>query len=335
MARKKTTDQVLSAVVQTAPLSQPVLTQAEEIPQEQQVEYNPLIAPDIQRAHKKEYRKTLDLSRTILSMDIPNVDLLPPEQFTTIRRKGFGASDSSILLNVNPYQKVEDLIKQKASTTLTKEELEVATKVAVRKGNDLEPLIIAKVANILGTTVNKPPDQYVFTDYPYLKVNYDGVIESDKQYLPTEIKVATKYGAKHYNPNKAIFSEYAGWRPMPTNVSGGNMSIEQKAAHYGIPPYYYTQVQQEMMGLRAPYGYLCCMFDDTWIVHIFMIYEDKQVQNDILVAGAQAWQKVEALKCQSNGLVSTSTEPLQSMTFGGVPTLENQSKPLALSSDDY
>ena len=49
---------------------------------------------------------------------------------------------------------------------------------------------------------------YVFKDYPYLKMNFDGVNIENERPFPVEIKVATFYGQKHYDPSKAIFSEF-------------------------------------------------------------------------------------------------------------------------------
>ena len=69
-----------------------------------------------------------------------------PEYFAMIRRVGFGASDSSILLGVNPFPNgtIEKLIEQKKSKHLTPDELAIGQMVNVRKGVDLEPLILQK-----------------------------------------------------------------------------------------------------------------------------------------------------------------------------------------------
>lgn len=262
------------------------------------LQYNPLVAGHIESAKRNEFIKELDVTRTPLRVVVENVDALSPEQFTLVRRDGFGASDSSILMGVNPYQTLQDLIKQKATSTLSQEEKEVATKTAVRKGNDLEPLIIQKARNIFNQEIIKPKDMYEFKDAPYMRMNFDGVLNDSKQYIPCEIKVATKAGQRHYNPGKAIYSELFGWRNFPENVSNTNNDIAVKSGFYGIPPYYYTQVQIEMLGLDAPYGYLACMFDTDWIVHIFMIYADPTVQHAILLNAYKAWVQVEELRAR-------------------------------------
>ena len=302
------------------------------------LQYNPLVATHIEDAKINEHIKDIDISKTPLSVVVKNVDLLSPEEFTLARRNGFGASDSSILMGVNPYSNLDDLIKQKASGGLSEEEKAISLKVAVRKGNDLEPLVIEKASKILNQEIIKPKDMYKFTAHPYMTLNFDGVINDPKQYIPCEIKVATKWGQKHYNPSKAVFSEQMGWKDLPQDVSMQNMSIESKAAAYGIPPYYYTQVQVEIMACNAPYGYLACIFDADWIVHIFMIWKDTTVQNDILINAYKAWQKVEALRWQNQkaGTVSILTEQSPSIQSGKDQTTSViQYPPQSKSSNDY
>ena len=99
---------------------------------------------------------------------------------------------------------------------------------------------------------------YMHKDYPFITINFDGVTGTPKQYIPAEIKVVTMYGEKHYDFSKAMYHEQINrFLPLPEDVSDRNWSIENKAAYYGIPPYYYTQLQQQqMLGLNAPFGYL-------------------------------------------------------------------------------
>ena len=253
-------------------------------------------------------------------VDLPNIENLPivveidnisqynNEVYALLRRNGFGGSDSSVLLGVNPYKTLDELIKEKATDKLSEEEKAVGEKVAVRKGNDLEPLIIDKFSKFFGVRTIKPIDMYKFKEYPFLKMNFDGVAtpENERPY-PVEIKVCTYYGEKHYNPAKAIFREVDGFQPLPLDISDRNISIENKAAHYGIPPYYYTQIQTEMMALDAPYGLLAVLFDKTWQLMTFMIWKDTAVQNQIILNGYKAWQKVEELRAASGVDLSINT----------------------------
>ena len=142
---------------------------------------------------------------------------------------------------------------------------------------------------------------YRFKDYPYLTMNFDGVTDIDgKQYVPVEIKVCTYKGEKHYNKFKALYDEAlpegAQVRVEQPDISEANMTIEERAAHYGIPPYYFTQLQQEMMALNAPFGFIAVLFESDWNVRIFKVWKDPKTQNAIIIQGYKTWQKIEAIK---------------------------------------
>ena len=57
--------------------------------------------------------------------------------------------------------------------------------------------------------------------------------------------------------------------------------IKRKATKLGIPAYYYTQVQQEIAGLDAEYGYLAALFDESWTFKVYYIPRDEYVINSI------------------------------------------------------
>ena len=256
---------------------------------------------EVNKQISNEEVREIDLKRVPIEIAVKNIDSVSKEEFTQLRRIGFGGSDSSMLLGVNPFSDVSDLIASKVRTELSEEEKEVGKLTAVRKGNDLEPLIISKASEILDTVVFKPPHMYRFKDYPYLTMNFDGVTDLyGKQYIPVEIKVCTFKGEKHYNRFKAIFDESLPEgqqaRLEQPDISNSNNSIEERAAHYGVPPYYFTQVQQEMMALDAPFGYLAVLFESDWYVRIFKIFKDPKTQNALIVQGYKTWQKVEAIK---------------------------------------
>lgn len=256
---------------------------------------------EVNKEIKNEEVRELDLKRVPLEIAVKNIDQVSKEEFTQLRRMGFGGSDSSMLLGVNPFNTITELIQSKVRTGLSEEEKAIGQLTAVRKGNDLEPLIIKKATDILDTVVFKPPHMYRFKDYPYLTMNFDGVTDLEgKQYVPVEIKVCTVRGEKHYNKFKAIFDES---RPEneqaqleQPDIAEANLTIEERAAHYGIPPYYFTQVQQEMMALDAPFGFLAVLFESDWYVRIYKIYKDPKTQNALIIQGYKTWQKVEAIK---------------------------------------
>lgn len=256
---------------------------------------------EVNKSIRNEEVKEVDLKRVPLEIAVRNIDQVSKEEFTQLRRQGFGGSDSSVLVGVNPFSNISELIQSKLRTELSAEEKAIGQLASVRKGNDLEPLIVTKTSEILKTTVFKPPHMYRFKDFPYLTMNFDGVTDIDgKQYVPVEIKVCTYKGEKHYNKFKAIFDESKpeGQQAAPeqTDISNNNMSIEERAAHYGIPAYYFTQVQQEMMALDAPFGFLAVLFESDWYVRIFKIYKDPKTQNAIIVQGYKTWQKIEQIK---------------------------------------
>lgn len=241
----------------------------------------------------------LDLSELDIEVDIANIDKYPNEQYALLRKNGLGTSDSSIVLGVNPYTSKNDLIAEKCRNYLTEEELEVGTKSAVRKGRELEPLIIHKHSQVMGRRIIKPVDMYRHKSYPFIKFNFDGVIDKlynedgTYQYIPDEIKVVTIYGMKHYQPKKATFSEFTGWQLIPPHYEKEDVSIEQKAAMYGIPPYYYTQLQQQIFGLNAPYGFLTVMFEKDWQIHSWFVWRDQKVINQLIMEDAKTWNIIE------------------------------------------
>lgn len=239
----------------------------------------------------------INLTNLPIEVDIEDMQTITNDEYIMHRRKGLGTSDSSIVLGVNPYTTVDELIRQKLSSTISEEERAIGKKSAVMKGKDLEPLIIKKWSIAANKTIIKPLPQYRHKDFPFLKFNFDGVsYDYDlKQYIPDEIKVVTYAGQKHYNPSKEIFNEDAGFFPLPENVSAHNMSIEEKAAHYGMPPYYYTQLQQQMLGLNAPYGFLAVLFETTWRVHVFFAYRDEAVIRQLILRGSEIWNKIMQL----------------------------------------
>ena len=241
-------------------------------------------------------RVPLRLEDTNLALKQTNVSALSNEEFALIRRDGFGGSDSSVLLGVNPYTSKHEMLDQKARTTLTQEEMETGEQTAVIKGNDLEPLIIQKFSKTFNLKTLKPTDMYTFKDYPYLTMNFDGIIDAGNKYFPAEIKVVTKKGERHYDPTKVVYSEHYGLQALPQNYSITNNSWETKAALYGIPPYYYTQLQAEIFAADAPFGFLATLWEASWKLHVYFVWADPACQNALIVEGFKAWQQVERMR---------------------------------------
>lgn len=227
------------------------------------------------------------ISSPKLEVAIENIAALDPDEYALARRKSFGASDSSIILNVNLYQGMEDLIRIKKSTEITEEERAISKKDAVRKGRDLEPLILQKFKELHqgNPDVLKPENMYRIKDFPYLTINFDGVIEERNLLIPVEAKFITTYGDKYYNRAVALEREFGECTLCGRVVPYTNIveRIKSKALNVGIPPYYYTQVQQQILGLDAPYGYLVALHDKGWELCIYRVPRDEEVINRLII----------------------------------------------------
>lgn len=240
---------------------------------------------------------TLELDKLPIKVDVYNVDKLSNDDYIMARRNGFGSSDSSVLLGVNPYQKIPELIRSKLLTYVTPEERAVGDKTAVKKGRDLEPLVMDKASAVLQVDLIKPIHMYRFKEQPQLTINFDGVTDTPKQYIPVEIKIVTKAGERHYNTANAIYKEHIGvLETPPPKPNLHALTTEQKAAYYGIPPYYYTQLNQEMFGLNAPYGYLAVLFETTWELVIYYIYRDDYLLDQLVTVSKYHWDRIEEAK---------------------------------------
>lgn len=234
----------------------------------------------------------LDITNYPLEIVVQNIDQFVNEDYALLRKNGLGTSDASALLGVNPFTSREELIAEKVRNYITEEEKGIGDLTNVRKGRDLEPLIIQKHEKYMSSTIIKPIDMYRHKEFPYLTINFDGVTGTPEQYIPDEIKVVTMYGEKYYDRTKAFFNEKTGFTQILEDPSQHNWSIETKAAYYGIPPYYYTQLQQQILGLNAPFGYLSVLFDKSWDLYSFYIWRDDKVISALITEGYKVWQKI-------------------------------------------
>jgi hypothetical protein len=239
----------------------------------------------------------IELSRELLKKGIKitaeNIDQFTEEQFAAIRHTGFGASDSSKILGVNPFPNgtIDDLLNEKVNE-LTDET--ISAKATVRMGKDLEPFII----DIFEREMNK------FTLVPFrilkpihmygkeengLNTNFDGVVFEFGQFVPMEVKTISTWGRKHYNfsnalevyPSKVedLMAAYFEMKPTQIDMDLGTIDqkIIQRAKNAGIPPYYYTQLQQQIDFLDSDYGYLLALDVNDWTIRLFKIVRDNEV----------------------------------------------------------
>ena len=221
------------------------------------------------------------------------------EGFIMLRRNGFGASDSSVLLGVNPFLDTKELIEQKCATGVTEEELAVGEKENVRKGADLEPLILQKFEEWSGFETYKPDAMYQIELHPWLTVNFDGIIQLDKTYIPVEAKYVSPYANKYWIRTKAIKQLHEGF---PVRCAGRDIKahILETAEICGIPPYYFTQVQQQLLALQAPFGYLVGLFDKGWEIGVYKIFADTVTQNALLDVSKETWETIAERKKVGN-----------------------------------
>lgn len=228
----------------------------------------------------------------IVCPDAYELAMFDKDAFVKLRRMGFGASDSSILLGVNPFTDSNTLVNQKLAEGITDEERAVGEKESVRKGADLEPLILNKFEEWSSFDTYKPDAMYQFTEHPQLTVNFDGIIQLQDLHIPVEAKYVSPYANKYWDRSKRLNAPYEGSAKI---CAGAGLAdhVQQEAALYGIPPYYYTQLQQQMLALNAPFGYLAGLFDKGWELCVYKVFADKAAQDAIITESARLWEIVE------------------------------------------
>ena len=217
-----------------------------------------------------------------------------PDAFAMLRRVGFGASDSSIILGVNPFPngKVKDLIVQKQTDYVTEDEKRIGTLINVQKGRDLEPIIMSKFEKEYQKETYKPKAMYRIPDTP-LTVNFDGVMELGGINIPVECKFVSYGGSKYFDASKAINSLLQADTLKPLGNEVNSIYLNERAKEAGVPIYYYTQVQQQLLALDAPFGFLAGLFDKDWKLRVFQIMADPLVQQELLDRAELYWKEVQ------------------------------------------
>lgn len=217
------------------------------------------------------------------------------EAFAQIRKNGIGASDSSVVVGINKWKTAELLINEKCTPYLTAEEAAVGMLENVRKGSDLEPIILRKFEEAFGMTLEKPEAQYRFTEHPWLTINFDGITQVGEHLIPVEAKYVSMYANKYWDRSKAVANPFAGEAKYFTGGSAQE-HISGLADAYGIPDYYFTQVQQELMALDAEFGYLVALFDKGWEIKVYKIFKDEFTQQCIIRESKRVWDRIQLNK---------------------------------------
>lgn len=192
-----------------------------------------------------------------------------------MRKNTLGASDVASLFSLG-FKTLSQLVAEKTCPTLTEEEKKVGQLPSVRKGKDLEPLILKKYMEETNEKVYKPTDMYEIM--PGLTVNFDGINEIGR---PVEFKYVTTYGTKYWTRNeKGVINHKEEFISKASYIGD---YIEEQAKYYGVPPYYYTQLQTQIMALKAEAGHLCALFEKDWNLQIYIIPADKRFIRELKV----------------------------------------------------
>ena len=251
------------------------------------------------------YEQVLErhLAKQGINIVVKDIDQVDEQEYIMARMDWLGASDSSKLLNVNPFPdgKFENLVEEKilkVSNPL------INKKAVVRMGKDLEPMIIDKINKFLETKdifmhIYKPVNMYGDT-ITHLGCNFDGILFSDTEILmPIEIKTVSKYGRKYYDFTKSTYYQQEGeWqtRPELEEPDYSPEEYENIAHYYGIPVYYYTQLQQQLKLLNKPYGILGVLDVENWDIHLFKIPSNKFLWNELTKAAYLAWMQIDTAR---------------------------------------
>ena len=227
-----------------------------------------------------------------------------------LRKMGLGASDVSIYLGtMGAFNKtIDSLITDKLTMRYTDQDREISEKPSVRMGKDLEDIVLAKAAASLGKPVIKAKEMFRMIKYSYLTMNLDGVtvyeLGTSKQcFIPVEAKVVTTFGDKYYDWEKSsrVFHVEPAFEGKANDATSRQAYIDHMASLVGIPPYYYVQVQHEMLGMGIDRGYLAALRIKDWQLHIFAVTANPTIQSWIITEGFAVWSRIEKLRAMSKG----------------------------------
>ena len=130
-------------------------------------------------------------------------------------------------------------------------------------------------------------------EFPWLTVNYDGVLWDHDAFIPVECKWVSPYACKFWDTSKAISTPIEGQKI----ISGSSLSLQDYVASManitGIPGYYYTQVQQQILGLNAPYAYMVALHDKDWELYVFKIFRDQHLIDQLVAKSKVVWDTIE------------------------------------------
>ncbi len=240
-----------------------------------------------------------------------DIDKMNETEFKEIRQLGFGASDSSKLLNVNPFPNgtTLDLIDEKVRGVFDET---ISKKASVRMGKELESLILLKTQSVLKVYIHKPTSMFGNLQY-HLNINFDGVgffgLGKDLDARAIEAKLVTEYGRKYYNFQMAYKRTLDGEvqdstiepnKPDFTNEENMQTRIKKYADFYGIPVYYLTQLQQQIFSLGNDFGFLTVLDVKTWDIFVFKVYAHEDIIEYLKSSASENWAIIEARRSIQN-----------------------------------
>ncbi len=215
-----------------------------------------------------------------------DVNLLPNDEYAKLRKATFGASDVASIFGLG-FKTLDEVIAQKANPELTEEELAIKDNPSVKKGQELEPLILSKYEKKFNIKVEKPTNMYEI--WPGLTTNFDGTVNFD---YPVEAKYVTTFGHRNYDTKDTYY-----FNKKPTEQYGTMKEhIKFMAGGLGIPPYYYTQIQTQIMALGSEYGDLTALFEKDWELRTYRAAADPFFQRALKVEHHKAYQKLREAK---------------------------------------
>lgn len=229
-----------------------------------------------------------------LNIYVEDIQSVPDEEYAKSRKKTLGASDSAVYLGLNKYKTVPQLVEEKTNPELTEDEKAVKDIVSVRKGYDLEPLILKKFSEATEYEIVKPPHMYQHKEQQQLTVNFDGVIIEDGQLVPVEAKYVTNYGDKYYGKDPDIEAQKN--IQIPTRSPNIIDHCTKVAEQIGIPNYYYCQVQQQLLFTGADHGYLVALSEKDWNLRIYYVKRDEWCISQICIESARLQARIDKLR---------------------------------------
>ena len=274
---------------------------------------------------KKDYDELLteELAKRDIIVRAENASTMSQDDFKEIRFDGFGASDSSRIMNVNPFPggSPQELLQDKIDRA---HDETIGHKASVRMGRELEGFIIDKIMNLTELVIFKPSHMYG-KEWNGLNTNFDGVLIEDDKFIAAEVKTISMYGVKYYDFTKAI--------PLESDIGEINEDFESEltnkevellyapdsyrpemraierhihfnAERAGIPTYYYTQLQQQIDFLGTDYGYLFALNTKTWTIHAFKVARDEHTINSLNARAKKLYDKLTEARDQEVFIIS-------------------------------